>query len=174
MRVFRGGRVGPLVGLQTVPGGAAGALLRPPETRLPGLCGPGWGGGARRSLGAGGNRAALCAVAPIPSRRAWAARAVAAVDPAPSAAGAAAAAWAGVSGPQSGSALPGTDQVVVGAVDLCPSGRRGADQYCVRARPAAGRAVAQGQLRGGQRGGQSLRGATPDRGGDLSAAGPAL
>jgi transposase len=56
--------------------------------------------------------------------------------------GAAPAAWRGESGPESGGIVPRAEEVVAGAVDLCPGGRRGADQQCVGARPAAGRTVA--------------------------------
>src|SRR5438552_6026026 len=42
-------------------------------------------------------------------------------SPAPSANGAAPAAWAGEPGPESGGAVPGAEEVVAGAVDLCRS-----------------------------------------------------
>ena len=42
-------------------------MLGAPEAGLPGAGGPGWGGGAHRALGAGGDRTAVCALAPLPS-----------------------------------------------------------------------------------------------------------
>jgi hypothetical protein len=54
--------------------------------------------------------------------------------------------WAGEPGPQSGSAMPGAEEVVAGPLDLRSRGRGRADQQCVRARLATGGAVAQGLL----------------------------
>src|SRR5438067_59959 len=103
-------------------------MLGAPPTRLPGPGGPGWGGGAHRTMGARRNRAALCPVAPLPRRGVRPPGVATAADPAPGPAGAATAAWAGDPGPESGGIVPGADQVVAGAVDLCPGGRRGADE----------------------------------------------
>ncbi len=50
-------------------------------------------------------------------------------------------------GPQSSSTLSGTDEVVAGAMDLRPRGGRRPDEQGGRARPTAGRAMAQGQFR---------------------------
>src|SRR5258708_7384233 len=118
-------------------------MLGAPQTRLPGPGGPGWRSGADWPLGPGGGWAALRALAPVPNRRVRPKGVAAAVDPAPSAAGAAAAAWAGEPGPQSGGVLPGADQVVGGAVDVCPGGRGRADQQRLGARLASHGAVAQ-------------------------------
>src|SRR4051812_1094280 len=125
-------------------------MLGAPQTRLPGPGGPGWGGGARRALGAGGDRATVRVLAPFPRRGVQSAGVAAAVDPAPGPAGAATPAWAGDPGPESGGVVPGADEVVGGAVDLCPGRGRGADEQCVGADVAANRAVAPGQLRVGQ------------------------
>ena len=51
---FRGSpRLGPLVGLQPLPGGTASAVPRSPEAPLPGTAGPRWAGGADWPLGSG-------------------------------------------------------------------------------------------------------------------------
>src|SRR4051794_25400072 len=63
-----------------------------------------------------------------------------------------------------------TGAVVGGAVDLRAGGRRGADQQWSGAGATTGRAMAQGQLWLGQRGGESVRGVSADRGGHLPAA----
>jgi hypothetical protein len=93
----------------------------------------------------------------------------AAADPGPDPAGSATVAWAGEPGSQSRGVVPRPDQVAGGVVDLRPGGRRGADEQCRRARPAAGGAVAQGEFRLGERRGQSVRGAAADGGSHLPA-----
>src|SRR5438067_913298 len=113
-------------------------MLGAPQTRLPGPGGPGWGGGAHRTLGIGRSRAALCALAPLPRRRVRARRSAAALDSTPGATGAATAAWASDPGPESGGVVPRANEVVDGAVDLCPGGGRGADQQRGGAGLAAG------------------------------------
>src|SRR5262249_50672398 len=122
-------------------------MLGASQTALPGLGGPWWRSGAGWPVGPRRNRAAVHLLALLPHRRTRPPGAAAPSDPAPSAAGAAAAAWAGEPGPQSGGVVPGAHQVVAGAVDLRARGGRGTNKQCVGARPAPGRAVAQGQLR---------------------------
>src|SRR5262249_22200520 len=146
-RICGGGRVGPLVGLQPVPGGAAGALPCATQKGLPGIGGPGWRGGAYWALGARRNRAALCAVAPPPGRRVRPPRVATAAGTTPGQDGAVAATWAREPGPKSGGALPGADEVVGGGVDLCPRGWRGANEQCSGAGPAPRGAVAERELR---------------------------
>jgi hypothetical protein len=79
-----------------------------------------------------------------------------AVGAAPGPAGAATAAWAGEPGPQGCGVVPGAGQVVGSTMDLCAGRRRRAHEQCSGACPATGGAVAQGQLRGGQRGRRSV------------------
>src|SRR3954468_19824640 len=117
-----------------------------PEAPLSGPGGPGWGSGADRALGAGRNRAALCCLASVLSRRVRPPRVATAADPAPGTAGAVAPARARQPGPESGRIVAGGAQVVARAVDLCAGGRRGADQQRSGARPTAGGALAQGEL----------------------------
>jgi hypothetical protein len=62
-RAYGGGRVGPVVGLQPAPRGAASALPGAPQTALPGPGGPRWRSGTDRALRAGRSRAAICALA---------------------------------------------------------------------------------------------------------------
>src|SRR5215208_7609614 len=121
-------------------------MLGAPETRLSGPGGPGWRGGAHRALGAGGDRAAVRALAPLPIGGVRSPGVAPAAGPTPGEDGAAIATRAGERGPQSRGALPRADEVVGGVVDLCPSGRRGADEQCSGARPAPGSAVAEGEL----------------------------
>src|SRR5712692_5820861 len=145
-------------------------MLGAPEAVLPGLGGPRWGGSADWALGAGRHRAAVRPVASVPR---WGVRSAGVTPPAgpPSGTtGALAAARPGEPGPESGGLVPGADEVVDGAVDLCPRGWRGADQQCSGARPAPGRAVAEGQFRVGQRSRQSVCGAAADGGSHLPAA----
>src|SRR4051794_33820901 len=122
-------------------------MLGASETGLPGPGGPRRGGGTPRTLGARGDRAAVRALAPLPRRRVRASRPAAALDSTPGATGAATAAWAGDSGPESRRVVPRANKVVAGAVDLCPGGRRGADQQCGGADVTTHRAVAQGDFR---------------------------
>src|SRR5437867_13271269 len=103
-------------------------MLGAPQTRLPGPGGPGWGGGAGRPLGTGGDRAAIHALAPLPRRGVRASRPAAALDSTPGATGAATAPWAGDLGPQGRGVVPRADEVVGSAVDLCPRGESRADQ----------------------------------------------
>src|SRR6266571_735273 len=103
-------------------------MLGAPQTPLPGAGRPGWRSRAHRALGARRDRAAVSAVASLPSRGVRPAGVAAAVDPAPGAAGAATAAWAGKPGSESGGVVPGADEVVAGAVDLCAGGGRGTDE----------------------------------------------
>src|SRR5581483_8695993 len=114
-----------------------------------------------------------CALASLRSRRARPPGATAAANSAPGTAGTVTAARAGEPRPQSRRAVLGAEQVVAGAVDLRPGRGGRADQQCVRAGVAAGRAVAEGLLWLRYRGGQSVRGATADGGSHLSAARPA-
>src|SRR4051794_39832721 len=145
-------------------------MLRAPETGLSGADRPRRGGGVHWTLGTGGERATVCALAYFPGQGVQPDGVAATTDPAPGAAGAAITARAGEPGPEGGGAVPRAEQVVAGAVDLCPCGRRRADQQCGRARSAPGGAVAQGQLRLQQRGGESVCGTAPDGSSHLSAA----
>src|SRR5262249_48382050 len=97
-------------------------------------------------------------------------RFAAAADPAPGAAGAGLAARAEEPGRTRGGAVPGAEEVVAGAMELCPRGGRRADQLCVRACLATNRVVAPGLLRVRQRGREPIFGATADHGGVLSSA----
>src|SRR4051794_21067018 len=117
-------------------------MLGSPQAGLQGAGGPGWGGGARWALGAGGNRTIVRVVAPLPSRGVRPTGAAPAVDSAPGTAGAAIAAWAGEPRRESGGAVPAAPEVVAGAVDLFSRGGRRADQQHGRAGSAAGRAMA--------------------------------
>src|SRR5262249_47824418 len=100
----------------------------PLATRLPGSGGPWWRGGTDWPLGAGGDRAALCALAPLPSRGVRPPGITPPAGAAPSPAAAVAAAWSGQPRWESGGAVPAAPEVVAGSLDVCPHGRGGADQ----------------------------------------------
>src|SRR5207248_6466521 len=93
-----------------------------------GLGGPRWRGGVGRPLGPGRNRAPFCSLAPISSRRVRPPGVAPPADTSPGSARTATATWAGDPGPESGGVVPRANEVVAGAVDLCPGGRRGADE----------------------------------------------
>src|SRR5439155_20262445 len=125
-------------------------VLRAPQARLSGAGGPGWRGGTGWPLGPGGDRAALRALASVPSRRVRPTGVATQIGAAPGADGAVAPARAGEPRPQSSGAVPVADEVVGGAVDLCPRAGGRADEQCVGTNAATGGAVAQGELRVGQ------------------------
>src|SRR3954447_25165571 len=100
------------------------------ETGLPGAGRPRRGGGTGWALGAGRDRAAVCALAPLPSRRVRPTRFTATAGPAPGEDGAATAARAGEPGQESSGALSGVGEVVGSAVDLCQGRGYGANQQC--------------------------------------------
>src|SRR5262245_46185360 len=87
------------------------------EASLPGLGGSRWRGGAHRPVGAGRDRAAVCSLAPLPSRGVRPPGVAPTAGPLAGPVGAVAAAWAGDPGPQSGGAVSGVQQVVGSAVD---------------------------------------------------------
>src|SRR5437868_10302747 len=122
-------------------------MLGTSEAGLPGLGGSGWRRGTDWALGAGRNRATVRAVASVPSGGLRPPGVAPPADPAPGPAGAATAAWPGQPGPEGSGAVPAVEEMEAGAVDLCPRAGGRADQQSVRARPAPGRAVAEGQLR---------------------------
>src|SRR5215211_5416212 len=119
------------------------------EAGLSGLGGPRWGGAADWPVGTGRNRAALRAVAPLPSRGVRPGGVVAPADPAAGEDGAVTGTRAREPRSQSGSAVPGTEEVVAGTLDLCPCRWRGADEQCGRTCATARRTVAQGVFRVG-------------------------
>src|SRR5438105_14271059 len=100
----------------------------PLETRLPGPGGPWWRGGTDWPLGAGGDRAAMCAVAPLPRRGVRPPGITPPAGAAPGEDGAAITPRRGEPRPESGRAVPAAPEVVAGPLDVYPRGRGGADQ----------------------------------------------
>src|SRR4051794_11562117 len=98
------------------------------------------------ALGIGGNRATVSAVAPFPKTRVRPPDVATPAGAAPDAAGAVAPVRAEEPRRESGRVVRGTDEVVAGAQDLRLWGGDRADEQCGGARPAAGPAVAPGQL----------------------------
>src|SRR5215211_3098338 len=97
------------------------------EAGLPGAGRPWRGGGTDWALGAGRNRTAVRLLESVPSRGVCPPGFATTTGAAPGPAGAVAPAWADEPGQESGGALPRTDEVVAGPVDLCPRGGGRAD-----------------------------------------------